>query len=479
MKFLYNFFVRFIKKNRESIILYLFIVSLALYSGCKKWLEKPQNNQLAIPVSLTELQALLDDKENLNDNSTPSMLEASADDYFLLQSEYNVLSAIHSRIAPYNWDMDPYNNENDWKSCYYPVYVANLCLQQIEKIQKTYLNASAWNNIKGSAHFLRAYFFLELVWTYSKAYDKATSKEDLGIALRLTSDINEKSVRANLEQSYQQIISDAKAAIDLLPDRSIHSLRPSKVAAYGLLARTFLSMRDYENAYRYSDLALGIYDKLINYNNDSDIIGDFTLRTPPFLKYNKEIIFYTMMNSIHPSYLPSYAKIDSLLYATYDSIDLRKEAFFFLDNKYCFFKGTYAFSQQDQFSGIATDELWLIRAECLARIGGADKKGDKDGALNDLNTLLRNRYKQAKFVPVSAINADEALAIILLERRKELLMRGLRWADLKRLNKEGANKTITRMINGQIVILPPNDNRYAQPLPNEIILLTGMPQNPR
>jgi len=73
----------------------------------------------------------------------------------------------------------------------------------------------------------------------------------------------------------------------------------------------------------------------------------------------------------------------------------------------------------------------------------------------------------------------EALAIILIERRKELLMRGLRWADLKRSNKEGANKTLIRIINGHPVTLPPNDNRYAQPLPNEIILLTGMPQNSR
>jgi starch-binding outer membrane protein, SusD/RagB family len=459
--------------------LLVIMLSLVFLAGCKKWLDKRQNENLAVPTSLEDLQAILDDNSRLNEQSTPSMLEASADDYFLLPSDYNSIAATHSRVAPYSWDTDPFNRENDWKQCYYPVYVANLCLQQIDKIQRTDFNAAAWDNVKGSAFFIRSYFFLELAWTYSKAYDQGSANQDLGIALRLTSDISEKSVRASVAETYQQIISDAKAAAQFLPDRSIHSLRPSKAAAYGLLARTYLSMRDYENAFKYADLSLNVYDKLMDFNGDPEINSDFTLNSPPFNKYNKEIVFYTMMNVIHTTYLPQNAKIDSTLYDSYDSTDIRKKAFFILKNGYYSFKGTYTFSLQYQFTGIATDELWLIRAECLARIGGADKKGDKEGALHDLNQLLKNRYKQPGFIPVSAGNTTEALAIILRERRKELLMRGLRWTDLKRFNKEGANKTLTRIINGQPVTLPPNDNRYAQPLPSEIIFLTGMQQNPR
>lgn len=450
-----------------------------MLESCKKWLDKPQNENLAVPTHLEDLQALLDDKKNLNELSTPSMLEASADDYFLLPSDFNVIAATHSRIAPYSWEADPFDVYNDWKICYYPVYVANLCLQQINKIKRSEYNNLAWDNVQGSAFFIRAYFFQELAWTYSKAYDQTTASQDLGIVLRLTSDIGDKSVRANMEQTYKQIISDAKAAAQLLPDRSIHCLRPSKVSAYGLLARTYLSMRDYENALKYADLALNIYDKLMDYNSDPEINSDFSLNTSPFARYNKEIVYFTTMNLIHPTYSPKYAKIDTILYNSYDSEDLRKKAFFILNNMYYSFKGIYSNTPEILFTGIATDELWLIRAESLARVGGADKKGDKDGAMNDLNQLLKNRYKQPGFVPLSASSTNEALTIILKERRKELLMRGLRWADLKRFNKEGANKTLTRIINGQSVTLPPNDNRYAQPLPSDIIFLTGMPQNPK
>lgn len=58
-------------------------------------------------------------------------------------------------------------------------------------------------------------------------------------------------------------------------------------------------------------------------------------------------------------------------------------------------------------------------------------------------------------------------------------MRGLRWMDLKRLNKDSANIILTRQVNGQTYTLQPNDLRYALPLPEDIIQITGMQQNPR
>lgn len=58
-------------------------------------------------------------------------------------------------------------------------------------------------------------------------------------------------------------------------------------------------------------------------------------------------------------------------------------------------------------------------------------------------------------------------------------MRGLRWMDIKRLNKEDYKINLTRNVLGQAYILTPNDPRYALPIPEDIILSSGMPQNPR
>ena len=76
-------------------------------------------------------------------------------------------------------------------------------------------------------------------------------------------------------------------------------------------------------------------------------------------------------------------------------------------------------------------------------------------------------------------NGEDALQKIRDERRKELLMRGLRWADLKRYNRDGANVSLTRVVNGVTYVLPPNDPRYAIVIPEDIIKMTGMPQNER
>jgi hypothetical protein len=68
----------------------------------------------------------------------------------------------------------------------------------------------------------------------------------------------------------------------------------------------------------------------------------------------------------------------------------------------------------------------------------------------------------------------------LLERRKELCFRGLRWQDLRRLNKEPEYaKTLTRKIDGITYTLPPNDPKYVFPIPPNVIALSGMQQNPR
>jgi hypothetical protein len=125
------------------------------------------------------------------------------------------------------------------------------------------------------------------------------------------------------------------------------------------------------------------------------------------------------------------------------------------------------------FGGIATDEVYLTRAECYARTGNVAS------AMSDLNKLMLARWKTGTFVPFTAANAGDALAMILMERRKETPFRGLRWLDLRRLNSEGANITLTRNINGQQYTLPPNDPRYALSIPTDIIALTGMAQNER
>jgi starch-binding outer membrane protein, SusD/RagB family len=166
-------------------------------------------------------------------------------------------------------------------------------------------------------------------------------------------------------------------------------------------------------------------------------------------------------------------KVDSTLYSSYATNDLRRTMFFKATGSAFYFVGSYN-GNTSPFGGIATDEIFLIRAESKAR------SGNKDAAMADLNTLLQKRFRTGFFTPLTASDANDALVKVLKERRKELVLRGTRWADLRRLNKEPQfATTISRIVNAQTYTLPPNDLKYTFVLPLKVIQITGMPQTPR
>src|SRR5690606_14105810 len=109
---------------------------------------------------------------------------------------------------------------------------------------------------------------------------------------------------------------------------------------------------------------------------------------------------------------PPAPKIERGLLKSYHEDDLRKSLFFVTNNDGTFsYKAGYN-GDDGLFNGLATDELLLIRAECFARLGKTSQ------AILDLNALLAKRWKSGSFVPFTARTSEDALKIILEERRK-------------------------------------------------------------
>lgn len=433
-----------------------------LFISCNKFLEEKPDKQLVELNTLNDLQALLDDEDLMNETSTPGFGETSADDYFVSMETFNSLNEFDRGV--YIWDVKDYNFDNDWSSIYRGIYPPNYCLDYLQKIERSAQNHDQWNNVKGQALFHRAYRFLGLVWDYGKAFDEASSSKDLGIVLRLSSDPSIPSKRATVRECYERVIQDVAEAAQTLPDNPLIVTRPSKAAAYGLLARCYLSMRKYDSAYKYANLSLQIKNTLFDFNQLADINAN-----APFPMFNSEIIFYSTQTPNYSTKIMSL--IDTLLYSTYKNNDLRKAAYFSPLDGYVAFKGSYShFGFGRLFTGLTTSEMFIVRAECLARAGRYE------AALNDLNAVLEKRWAAGTFEPISEGDSEVVLHAILLERRKELLFRGLRWIDIKRLNMEGYNIVIKRMTDRGYELLP-NDGRYALPLPKDIVDLTGMPQN--
>lgn len=448
----------------KTFFIFLFCVALGFLGSCTKFLDAKPDRSLEVPQTVADLQSLLDLAGFVNKRGL-SFDEAGVDNYYLPETIFNSLGP--TERAAHTWQPLAYNTyPNDWSKIYDNVNLSNIVLEGVDQIPRP-TQSGAWDNVKGSALFWRGFSFLQGAWIFCKTFDAATAATDYGIALRLSSDMNAITTRATLSATYDQVLSDLRGAAALLPDQPQHAMRPSRAAAYGMLARCFLSMREYDSCGKYANLALGIKDDLMNFNEIN-----LDLRKP-FDKINKEVIFeFSMGSQTYFCFNPAYSLVDSNLYKSYDEHDLRKKGFFHPSGTGYSFKGNYSHSLWEIYIGLTTDELFLMRAEARARAGNTAD------ALADLNHLLETRWESGHFVPYETTDSAEALQWILAERRKELIWRGLRWMDIKRLNKEGANITLTRKIGDQTFSLEPNADRYALPLPDDIIKMTGIPQNP-
>lgn len=451
---------------RTLKIAYCLILAIFLFCSCKKqneWLDSKRQKADVVPKTLHDFQAILDNVDVMN--FTYSIASAGIDNFYFSFNSWQSKDAVVRN--PYIWASD-INQASvlDWSSFYKIVMQSNVVLEGLDKIQISNSNTIEYRNIKGQALFFRAKAFFDLASIYAKPYS-TTASTDLGIPLRTASDVNVKFNRATVQQTYEKIILDLKEAELLLPVLSSNQTRPSKTATEALLARLYLSMEDYVNAGKYANIALTNKSDLIDFNT----LTGFPWPMPDYPN-NSEIIFWSRSASAIGPF--SGATVDANLFASYDVNDLRQKFYFNLGGNIVFV-GSYLGSLGYLFSGIATNEIYLIRAECNAR------NGNVSAALTDLNILLLNRWVSGTYINITTTNSDEALQKILDERRKELpFTESLRWDDLRRLNKDPRFAiTLTRNLNGQIYSLPPNDKRYVWPIPLDEIKLSGIPQNQR
>ncbi len=432
--------------------------------SCTDFLEEKPNAALSTPHTLEDLQAMLSNSNIFG--KEPMLLEVSTTDYYLEEESWQSLAdEAHKRA--YVWGTQglfQQNLSNDWKTVYDLVYYCNTVLEGLEDIERNEKNEAVYDRIKGEALFFRGKSMLQAALLWVEAYDDGLKDSKLGLPLRLDTDFNKTSVRSTMGETYGAILEDLEAAVVLLPDYPHHLTRPSKAAAFGALSRTCMAMRKYEEAFYYADEALAIRQELLDFN-----VLDEQLSFP-IPEYHEEVIFSSFFQ-IDQILDHTRLLVSPELFGLYREDDCRREILFSVaeDGK-IYFKGRFAVGGYALFSGIATNELLLNRAECYAR------KENYEMARADLRRLLDKRYRPGY---VLDIEDDRLLSVILEERRKDLLFRGIRWMDIKRLNREGYNIVQQREAGGEMVSLSPHDLRYARPIPEFVIDISGMEQNPQ
>lgn len=389
----------------------------------------------------------------------------------------------------------PGNNDGIWEGAYGNIFTYNAVANNVMSAPDG--TTVDKNHLKGEALVGRAFEYLNLVNLYAKHYDAKTAATDYGVPIVLSEEVGSTAiyVRNTVAEVYKLIEDDLIAAVDLLKDRVPNTYHPTKSIAYAFLSRVYLYKGEYSAALDNANKALAINKELIDYKPYKIIKGqwgrivlvdDESQRFPDENKSLENIYTRQFWNSNNLFKAICASKdllntFDKELAA--DAEDMRLQLFF-CDGQMdpgsgmSYFPGFQMYAPYITVcTGFSTPEIYLIAAECEARVGSVGN------ALNHLNTLRDMRIKNnAHYSNTPAMSKEVALKLVIDERRREFVYNGLfRLIDLKRLNREAwFAKTIVHSADGETWELPANDPRYIMPVPQNVLdYKPDMPQYER
>lgn len=436
----------------------LLFLAAASFISCRSYVEKVPIQGQRVLAYTEDYRLLMNNTEAL-DMGIGQVPMMSCDDVDLSSTALqDRIGANAIQLAMYTWKKPFYVGESedyDWNKLYNNIYVYNTVINGVLDSRG---GASAFKNtILGEALVHRAFAYFVLVNMYAKQYDAATSDKDLGVPLQLNPTLLNELRRASVKQVYDLIMADIRRAIPLLPEIAPPAkFQPCKAAAYALLTKVHLNMRNFTDAKAFADSTLALAGPLYDYNT-AIALGTFPSQ------YNESQVILRKI----PRQNYSPLQLSESLLTLLGTKDLRYELFsqpgsrFYpaFDGRGFWNRANYAGYPDGPAAGLTTNETWLIKAECLARAGM------KDDAVTMLNTLRKLRFRPADYADLSAATPEAALQLVVDERRREFFGSGLRWFDMRRLNKDPQfAKPFVRVFKGVSYTLEPNGNAYVFPL---------------
>lgn len=465
------------------------LLAAGIFTGCKDYLDiKPKG--YTIPEFFEDYKKLLNNRDlNRSSSGYPIFMTDdaqvgtekdvnSATDYTL----YALLKRNLYSFAP-GAILESGNDDSFYEAAYSNIFTYNTVINNIENVPDGV--PAQKRQLKAEALVGRAFEYFNLVNGYSLQYDAATAGTDLGVPLVLVEDVTLNYNRNTVAEVYAQILNDLAAAEPNLSTIADHKFRPTKAAANALLSKVYLVMGKYTEALQNANEALKVNRNLIKYQDYTTKLGLTYGRV--ILSSNKDVFFPPVDKSIETIWArqtaASYGTVFGELYASKDllsvyakdlpvgGIDKRLNLFFCTDSaqlggNLTRFPGRSLWAPYIEFNmAFSTGELMLIAAEAEARVG------DMGVALQHLNTLRAARIVGNK--PLTAATKEEALVLVLEERRREMPFMGItRLIDLKRLNKDPRlAKSVSHFFGTQTFTLPANDKRYVLPIPPKVLAL--------
>ena len=452
--------------KRMKIVLAVCVA--VMMTGCNDFLDiKPKGEK--IPKTVTDFETLLNDESVQKISDTyPAYL---TDDVYLPDVAQGTatpgLNSVDQSIRNlYLFKKEVFGEAQDdgfWFASYNRIYYYNTVIDNIMGAEG--INEQQKRSIQAEAMISRALEYLYLVNGYAKHYDMRTAETDPGVPLILDEDIAKKNlVRASVKDIYAQILSDLQNALPNLPVQAKgNAFRASKAAGYGVLAKTYLYMGNYAEALKAANEVLQINNSLLDLKKYAVVKPQSSIgrtNVPQDIE-NPENIYIKFAPYVYG--LSSKVFGSDELISLFSENDMRLQVYF-TKNFRNIPTDKYVWAPYLRANlAVSTPEIYLIAAECEARVG------DVGRAMALVNKLRDNRIKNN--TALTATDKDDALKKVLEERRRELAMSGMvRYIDLKRLNQEVRfAKSVIHITGDGTFRLEPNSPLYVLPIPAKVM----------
>jgi hypothetical protein len=343
-----------------------------------------------------------------------------------------------------------------WIAIYRTINRANNVISRVGDLQEETLTTVQKNAIVGEATFIRAlaYFDLARTWGGVPLITKPTLSPTDNIGIK----------RASLADTYAQVIKDLDAAEPLLPATTDRH-RATQKTVWALKARYYLYQKAWAKAEEYADKIIGDASYKLLKPFSSFFLNDARATQESVFE-----LFYsnTETNGHRNQWQPQqnggtrqWAPNDAFVALVNNAaIGGNRNVLVAKDNQNRWY-GTlyYRNPASDPSYIIRISELYLVRAEARAQLGGAKLVG----ALADINAV-RDR---AGLTALTAATSDQLLLAIENERRIEFAFEPHRWFDLVRTGR------------AQTVLSITDANKLLLPIPAEQRLIDkALDQNP-
>ncbi len=497
--------------NSAIKILTFCLLSIALH-GCETFLDEVPDNRVALD-DLEKASQLLTNGYSV---ASPAFTDYMSDNVNFTQGTN--IRQNHEQL--FSWsDGTTGPDEQDspeffWNETYNAIAHANEVLAVINDIPATSEEDEQRKDaIKGEARLIRAYGHFMLVNVFAQHYDADEARNTPGIPyieIPETAFLAEYE-RKSVEEVYEDIESDLLRGLDLVNDNFYSNSGKyhfNRNAALAFASRFYLfraaDANDLQDCIRYSSQLLGsdpgafvrdmttdefrnakssitAYPQLYNspdLQSNLLLMRKITLTHVPFFGHGIGRNEHADLFSLNPFTGSTDERENPALQMGINSVLPLRYEILFQRSSLNSNSGLY-YHIAPIFRG---EEVLLNRAEANAYFGNNDE------AIADLQLFLERRYRGDDIVVSmeslrSFFGADNdpdfddllvLLNFIILERRKEFLVQGMRWFDIKRFGFEVVHNSPSGP-----QVLESDDLRKALQIPQSALDVGGLEPNER